>query len=46
MIVNREELTFLLSETSGLEYMVMRAHLFAAFSLPRHAQPPAAILVR
>ena len=33
VIVNREELNFLLSETSGLEYMVIFAHLFAAFSL-------------
>jgi hypothetical protein len=32
VIENREELNFLLSETSGLEHMVMLAYLFAAFS--------------
>jgi hypothetical protein len=33
VIVNREELNFLLSETPWREYMVMFAYLFAAFSL-------------
>jgi hypothetical protein len=33
VIVNREELIFLLSESSWREYMVMFAYLFAAFSL-------------
>ena len=33
VIENREELHFLLSETPGLEHMVMLAYLFAAFSL-------------
>jgi hypothetical protein len=33
VIVNREELIFLLSETLWREYMVMFAYLFAAFSL-------------
>ena len=33
VIVNRQELIFLLSETSWREYMVMFAYLFAAFSL-------------
>ncbi len=32
VIVNREELNFLLSETPWLEHMVMLAYLFAAFS--------------
>jgi hypothetical protein len=33
VIVNREELIFLLSETSELEHMVKLAYLFGAFSL-------------
>ena len=32
VIENWEELHFLLSETPGLEHMVMLAYLFAAFS--------------
>jgi hypothetical protein len=45
-IVNREELNFLLSETSGLEYMVMRAHHFAAFSLKTDVRSDAVRSVR
>jgi hypothetical protein len=48
-IVNREELNFLLSETSGLEYMVMLvmlAHLFAAFSLKTDVRSDAVRSVR
>jgi len=33
VVANQEELNCLLSETSGLEYIVMLAYLFAAFSI-------------
>jgi hypothetical protein len=46
VIENREELNFPLSKTSGLEYMVMLVHLFAAFSLKTDVRSDAVRSVR